>query len=65
MNNSYKGGMSSYCLFLIMYSYLKMQYSFYTNNNNDFNYGSLLIGFLFHYVIMLKKLKKLNLMGKE
>ena len=53
MNNSYKGGMSSYCLFLIMYSYLKMQYSFYTNNNNDFNYGSLLIGFLFHYVMCI------------
>ena len=53
MNNSYKGGMSSYCLFLIMYSYIKMQGNFYTNNNNDFNYGSLLIGFLFHYVMCI------------
>ena len=53
MNNSYKGGMSSYCLFLIIYSYLRIQYNFYTNNNNDFNYGSLLIGFLFHYVMCI------------
>ena len=53
MNNSYKGGMSSYCLFLIIYSYIRMQCNFYTSNNNDFNYGSLLIGFLFHYVMCI------------
>ena len=50
MNNSYKGGMSSYCLFLIIYSYLRMNKSF---NNLDYNYGSLLIGFLFHYVMCI------------
>ena len=53
MNNSYKGGMSSYCLYLIIYSYLRMHKSFYVNNNNDYNYGSLLIGFLFHYVMCM------------
>ena len=53
MNNSYKGGMGSYCLFLIIYSYLRMHNSFYANSNNDFNYGSLLIGFLFHYVMCI------------
>ena len=53
MNNSYKGGMSSYCLFLIIYSYLKMHKSFYSNNNNDYNIGSLLIGFLFHYIMCI------------
>jgi len=53
MNNSYKGGMSSYCLFLIIYSYIRMQCNFYTNNNSDFNFGSLLIGFLFHYVMCI------------
>ena len=53
VNNSYKGGMSSYCLFLIIYSYLRMHKSFYENNNVDYNYGSLLIGFLFHYVMCI------------
>jgi len=53
MNNSYKGGMSSYCLFLIIYSYLKMYFSFYSNNPIDNNYSSLLIGFLFHYVMCI------------
>ena len=53
MNNSYKGGMGSYCLFLIIYSYLRMHKSFYENNNVDYNYGSLLIGFLFHYVMCI------------
>ena len=53
MNNSYKGGMSSYCLFLIIYSYLRMHHSFYSNNNNDYNYGSLLFGFLFHYFMCI------------
>jgi len=53
MSNSYKGGMSSYCLFLIIYSYLKMYFSFYSNNPLDNNYGSFLIGFLFHYVMCI------------
>ena len=53
MSNSYKGGMSSYCLFLIIYSYLKMYFSFYTNNPLDNNYGSFLIGLLFHYVMCI------------
>ena len=53
MNNSYKGGMSSYCLFLIIYSYLKMYFTFYSNNSLDNNYSSFLIGFLFHYVALI------------
>ena len=53
MNNTYKGGMNSFCLYLIIFSYLRMNKSFYVNNNNDFNYGSLLIGFLFHYVMCI------------
>ena len=53
LNNSYKGGMSSYCLFLIIYSYLRMHKSFYENNNIDYNYGSLFIGFLFHYIMCI------------
>ena len=48
MNNSYKGGMSSYCLFLIIYSYIKMYSTFYSNNSIDNNYGSILIGFLLY-----------------
>ena len=47
MNNSYKGGMSSYCLFLLIYSYFKI------NNKkdiNDKNNGFLLMGFLFYYI---------------
>ena len=53
MNNSYKGGMSSYCLFLIIYSYIKMYSTFYSNNSIDNNYGSILIGFLFNYVMCI------------
>ena len=52
MNNSYKGGMSSYCLLLLIYSYIK----FYHNedkestiNNND--YGTLLINLLYFYIL--------------
>ena len=51
MNNPYKGGMSSYCLFLLLYSYIKLYYNNSKENiifNND--YGSLLIGFLYHYI---------------
>ena len=47
MNNSYKGGMSSYCLFLIIYSYLKISPNYDANNNN---YSSLLMGFLYYYI---------------
>ena len=47
MNNSYKGGMSSYCLFLLLYSYFKMYSNIY--NVLDNNYSSLLTGFLFYY----------------
>ena len=53
MSNSYKGGMSSYCLFLIIYSFFKMYFTFYSNNPIDNNYGSFLIGFLFHYVMCI------------
>ena len=44
MNNSYKGGMSSYCLFLLVFSYLKL-----IPNNKKNNYSSLLLGFLYYY----------------
>ena len=53
MNNSYKGGMSSYCLFLILYSYLKFYSNYYQSNSIENNYGSLLIGFLFYYIICI------------
>ena len=48
MNNSYKGGMSSYCLFLIIYSYLKINNNYNIIGNN--NYGSLLMYFLYYYI---------------
>ena len=53
MSNSYKGGMSSYCLFLIIYSFFKLYSPFYSNNSIDNNYSSFLIGFLFHYVMCI------------
>ena len=46
MNNSYKGGMSSYCLFLIMYSYLKIELNL---DINSYDNVSLLLGFLYYY----------------
>ena len=46
LNNSYKGGMSSYCLFLIIFSYLKIN----QNISYENNYGCLLLGFLYHYI---------------
>ena len=50
MNNSYHGGMNSYCLFLLIYSYIKFTYKQKDNNdNNEINYGSLLIGILSFY----------------
>ena len=52
MNNPYKGGMSSYCLFLLLYSYIKLYYNKSKENiifNSD--YGTLLIGFLYHYIV--------------
>ena len=53
MWNSDKGGMSSYCLFLIIYSYLKIYFTFYSNNSLDNNLSSFLIGFLFHYAMCI------------
>ena len=47
MNNPYKGGMSSYCLFLIIYSYLKVNQNI---NQENTKYGALLLGFLYHYI---------------
>ena len=50
MNNSYYGGMSSYCLFLLVYSYIKFLYKQIDNeDNNEINYGSILMGILFFY----------------
>ena len=52
MNNPYKGGMGSYCLFLLLYSYVKLYYNKSSKNiifNND--YGSLLTGFLHYYFV--------------
>lgn len=50
MNNSYKGGMSSYCLFLLIYSYIKL---YYNKDNGDIiinvDYGTLLLGILLYY----------------
>ena len=58
MNNCYKGGMSSYCLFLLIYSYVKLYYTMNARNSNkkefyDFSCGSLLIGLLFYYVMVI------------
>ena len=51
MNNSYHGGMSSYCLFLLIYSYIKFYYRQIENNQNkEINYGFLLIGILSFYI---------------
>ena len=52
MNNSYLGGMSSYCLFLLIYSYFKFYYKKIENNkieNKEINYGLLLIEILSFY----------------
>ena len=52
MNNSYLGGMSSYCLFLLIYSYFKFYYKKTENNkieNKEINYGLLLIEILSFY----------------
>ena len=52
MNNSYHGGMSSYCLFLLIYSYIKIYIKQIGKNENlnDINYGLLLIGALSFYI---------------
>ena len=51
MNNSYKGGMSSYCLFLLLYSYIKFCYNKKNENLDEkIDYGSLFLGFLFYYI---------------
>ena len=47
INYIYKGGMSSYVLFLLVYSFTK--YNFLMNNK-DISSGELLIDFLFYYV---------------
>ena len=47
INYIYKGGMSSYVLFLLVYSFTK--YNFLVNNKN-ISSGELLIDFLFYYV---------------
>ena len=50
MNNPYKGGMSSYCLFLLIYSYINFFYNKLSKRNNtNFDYGTLLIGILYYY----------------
>ena len=43
LNVSYKGGMGSYCLFLLVYTYVK------TSQKGKSNVGALLIEFLIHY----------------
>ena len=51
MNNSYLGGMSSYCLFLLIYSYTKFYYKQNEyKENNEINYGYLLIGLISFYI---------------
>ena len=51
MNNSYHGGMSSYCLFLLIYSYFKFYYRQLENNQiKEINYGFLLMGILSFYI---------------
>ena len=52
MNNSYHGGMGSYCLFLLIYSYVKIYIKQIGNNENlnDINYGLLIIGVLSFYI---------------
>ena len=50
INYSYKGGLSSYVLFLLVYSFTK--YNF-VNNNKKLTSGELLIDFLFYYVMII------------
>ena len=47
MNQTYKGGMSSYILFLLVYSFTK--WNILINNKID-SPGELLINFLFYYI---------------
>ena len=49
MNNSYHGGMSSYCLFLLIYSYIKLYFK-QIDNNEYYKYGLLLIGVISFYI---------------
>ncbi len=50
MNQTYKGGMSSYVLFLLVYSFTK--YNVILNNKID-SPGELLIDFLLYYVMVI------------
>ena len=50
MNQTYKGGMSSYVLFLLIYSFTK--WNVITNNKID-SRGELLIDFLFYYTTVI------------
>jgi DNA polymerase sigma len=50
MNQTYKGGMSSYVLFLLIYSFTK--WNVITNNKID-SPGELLIDFLFYYTTVI------------
>ena len=50
MNNSYHGGMSSYCLFLLIFSYMKFYHNkINVNKIKEINLGSLLIEILTFY----------------
>ena len=49
INYSYKGGLSSYVLFLLVYSFTKFNC---VNNKNLFS-GDLLIDFLFFYLMII------------
>ncbi len=53
INNTYKGGLSSYLVFLLLYCYLKIYHNIYKKNENEFEYGSLLLGFLAHYCFFI------------
>ena len=50
INYIYKGGMSSYVLFLLVYSFTKFNF---VNNNKNLSSGELLIDFLFYYVMII------------
>ncbi len=50
INYSYKGGLSSYVLFLLVYSFTKFNF---VNNNKNLSSGELLIDFLFYYVMII------------
>ena len=53
ITNSYKGGICSFLVFLLLYSYLKIYRNNYKKNENDFEYGAILMGFLAHYAFFV------------